>query len=188
MTCRPHRDHPFFAVLSDTHGSVGAWTKARPLWSGAEAILHCGDVLYHGPRNPLPSAHDPASLASLLLQESLPLFLVRGNCDADVDALVLQRPLCSRVAFWWRGRTILAAHGEDFTTFREEALRMGAHLALSGHTHVASLVREGSTWFLNPGSLSLPKGKDPASFALVSEAGMEIRTLDGEILSQGGWD
>ena len=173
---------PWFAVLSDTHGSVQAWRRGRRLCEGAEGILHCGDVLYHGPRNPLPDAYDPQSLASDLAKEDLPLFLVRGNCDADVDALVLGLFLCDRVAFWWRGRKILAGHGEDFSSFREEALRFGTDLAMTGHTHVASLLREGKTWFLNPGSLSLPKGKDPASLALVFESHLQIRTLEGSVL------
>lgn len=177
----------FFLVCSDVHGSAGAWGRFESFVPGASFVVHCGDLFYHGPRNPLPDLYDPKGLSEALGRVQVPLFLIRGNCDASVDQLMAPVPLVDRLAVFWEGISVIGAHGEDFTAFREEAIKGGFRLALSGHTHVASVVREGDTVFLNPGSLSLPKGKDPASFAVVSTGGLGIVTLDGEVLHREAW-
>lgn len=178
----------FIGIISDTHGSLNAWSKAWDVWQNPDLVIHVGDVLYHGPRNPLPEDYSPAELADAMNRCHVPLLIARGNCDADVDGMVLRWPLESRqVTLWWEDRLILVEHGEDFSAFRERALRCGATLAISGHTHVASVVREGKTLFLNPGSASLPKGKDPASVARLDEEGITILTLDGDVLHREKW-
>lgn len=173
----------FFVVCSDVHGSASSWRRLERHLGGASFLLHCGDLFYHGPRNPLPDGYDPKALGELLRSAPVTVFLVRGNCDAAVDRLVAQPiPMADVFAFWWDGIKGMAAHGEDFTSFRQEALAGGFRLALSGHTHVASVIREGDTLFVNPGSLSLPKGKDPASFAVITPSHVWVVTLDGEVL------
>lgn len=175
-------------VISDTHGSLPAWTRAWKCWGDPDLVIHGGDVLYHGPRNPLPEGYSPAELAEAMNQSPVPVLISKGNCDADVDGMVLQWPVgSSQVILWWEGRLILVEHGEDFSSFRDRALRCKASLAISGHTHVASIVREGKTIFLNPGSASLPKGKDPASVALLDREGITILTLDGAVLHREKW-
>ncbi len=175
-------------VISDTHGAPGGWEKALLLWKDVECILHAGDVLYHGPRNPLPQGHGPRELARLIDQSPVPVFISRGNCDTEVDQCMFRWPLLSPlVPLWWEGRFILLAHGDRFTETRELALSCGASLVITGHTHVGSVQREGSTLFLNPGSASLPKGRDPASVALVDSREIRILTLDGEVLHREPW-
>jgi putative phosphoesterase len=175
-------------IISDTHGDARGWGEARRVWGEVEAVLHAGDVLYHGPRNPLPEAYGPKALAKAMNESPVPLFIARGNCDAPVDQNMLRWPLLSPlVPLWWEGKFILLSHGEDFTKLRELALHCGASLVITGHTHVASVQREESTIFLNPGSASLPKGRDPASAALLDSREILIFTLQGDILHREPW-
>ncbi len=172
----------YLGVLSDTHGSASAVSAALALLGEAELLVHVGDVLYHGPRNPLPEGYAPSEAARRLQAAPAPLWIARGNCDADVDALVLDAPFAPSLLLWWRGIRILVEHGESFSAFRRRAMRSRVHLAISGHTHVASVVREEGVVFLNPGSAALPKGRDPASVARVYPDSLVLMTLSGEIL------
>ncbi|HOU33109.1 MAG TPA: phosphodiesterase [Synergistaceae bacterium] len=174
-------------IVSDTHGSLTAWENAQKLWGPVEGVLHAGDVFYARADRPLPPGFAPDELAAALNACPVPLLLARGNCDSPADEGKLRWPLGAVVSAWWRGRLILVEHGEDFSAFRERALGCGAALAISGHTHVASLVREGGTIFLNPGSASLPLGRDPASVALVDEEELTIVTLSGVVLHREPW-
>lgn len=174
-------------IVSDTHGSLPAWSTALELFGDAETILHAGDVLYHGPRNPLPSGYTPSDLAEAMRGYNGTLLIARGNCDADVDQMVLDKPFAPYVTFNWLDKKILMMHGDNFALFRRMALDNKVDLAISGHTHVASVVREYGTIFLNPGSTTLPKGRDPASLAIACERGISIFTLDGGLLYRAEW-
>lgn len=174
-------------VMSDTHGSFPAWRDALELFGTVDAVLHAGDVLYHGPRNPLPDGYTPSDLANAMRGYNGTLFIARGNCDAEVDQMVLDKPLSPCVSLWWRGKKIFMMHGDNFSLFRQMAMDNKVDLAISGHTHVGSVVREKGTIFLNPGSTTLPKGRDPASAAIVCERGISIFTLDGGLLHREEW-
>jgi putative phosphoesterase len=176
-------------IISDTHGNLRAWQAALAVWGEVDMILHAGDVLYHGPKNPLPEGYGPRELAEAMNASPVPLLFAQGNCDAEEDARVLRWPLDTRTAvLWWRGMLVLMRHGENFSAFRDLALRCGARLAVSGHTHVGSVVREEGTIFLNPGSASLPKGRDPASCAIADGEGISILTLEGTLLHHEPWN
>lgn len=174
-------------IVSDTHGSLPAWRAALKLFGSPEAVLHAGDVLYHGPRNPLPAGYTPADLADAMRAYPGTLLIARGNCDAAVDQMVLNRQFPACVSLEWQGKKIIMMHGDNFPLLRQTALDRKADLAVSGHTHVASVVRERGTIFLNPGSTTLPKGRDPASAAMITEAGISIFTLDGGLLYSEEW-
>jgi len=177
------------AVISDTHGSVTAWRKARQVWKGSNMIIHLGDVLYHGPRNPLPEGYKPKELTEEINSSEIPVIIVRGNCDADIDTVMLKWPIVNPyLVMWWNDRLILASHGTDFERDKSVALSFGADLMLVGHTHVCSLAREGRTIFLNPGSVSLPKGREPASLALIDMDAISILSMDGIVIYHESWD
>lgn len=167
-------------VLADTHGHEDAWVKASLLWGDApDAVLHAGDVL---------SSDVDTGLGGMIRSAAFPVIISRGNCDYPEDEKILHRPLLSPYAFvWWNGKSILMAHGNRFEELRALALRSRVDLAVYGHTHVASVVREEGTIFLNPGSASLPRGRDPASAAIVDEDEIRIFTLDGAALHRERW-
>ena len=166
-------------VIADTHGHADAWEKALKIWGDVEAILHAGDVLKSG---------IDTGLADLINISSVPVLIAKGNSDFPKDQESLNWPILSPyVMIWWQGKLILLSHGSHFSQVRELALRSRANLVITGHTHVGSLVREGRTWFLNPGGASLPRGRDPASVALIEESIIQIITLDGELLHYEIW-
>lgn len=175
-------------VISDTHGSLSAWEKAWNIWSDVEAVIHCGDILYHGPKNVIPEGYDTLALPSAMNRSEVPILIARGNCDADVDQDLIKWPLLSPfLTIWWQGRYILVSHGTDFSKIRSLALEFKPHLVITGHTHVASLIVENEIIYLNPGSASLPKGRDPESVATLTEREIRIITLQGDVLHRQEW-
>lgn len=156
-------------VISDTHGDVRAWRKViEGVFKDAGLIIHAGDILYHGPRNPLVPGYNPPALSTLINSCPVPVLFAKGNCDAEVDQLMLDYPIQSPYVFMQLGNLrVMAHHGDGLD--RDEALRLSrlyhAHLFISGHTHVPSLEEESGVVLLNPGSPSLPKGDGRPSVA-----------------------
>lgn len=144
--------------ISDTHGSLTAWQAALagPL-TGCDLIVHCGDVLYHGPRNAIPNGYDSRGLAAAMNESPCPIVLSRGNCDADIDGALLEWPLLSPYSFLSvEGLSILALH--ESPEHPEELLRRyRLGLLVSGHTHISRVQRTPSGILLNPGSAGSPK-------------------------------
>jgi len=167
-------------VLSDTHGSFSAWKTAESLIPGAAFIIHAGDVLYHGPRNPLPDGYSPMELAEAINQSSVPVHLVRGNCDAEVDYMVLGAQASDTLVLELDGLTVLVNHGHNLNDklLIELAQPRSAKLIITGHTHIPRLEKLQGHIFLNPGSIALPKGGYPATAAIVTSNRIEIVTLD----------
>lgn len=146
-------------ILSDTHGSLKNFAEALAVLGDCEMILHGGDVLYHGPRNPLPEDYSPKDLAEQINGMKNILF-VRGNCDADVDQMVIKHPLQSPYLLCQLGKyKILISHG--YTRDRKDYIQMArdfnANIFIYGHTHIKELSREENLIVINPGSTSLPK-------------------------------
>ncbi len=152
-----------FGVISDTHGSLTAWQNAyHSCFQNVDAIIHCGDVLYHGPRNPLPEGYNPQGLAMELQKIRQPLIFAKGNCDAEVDQLLIEYPLESPYAhIFTPGLRMLVTHGHHWNPEQPpSSLKKGYDLIISGHTHLPVLKKESGMILLNPGSPSLPKN-DP---------------------------
>lgn len=179
-------------VISDTHGSLTAWRKAyNRFFTDADLIVHCGDLFYHGPRNPLPDGYAPRALAEALNDCPVRLVIVRGNCDAPVDESLLKQPVHSPYAtLEWEGRTILAWHeGEVVPEAAEVLAERRPDVFLTGHTHRARVWRAGATLCLNPGSPALsklPEGRP--TVAVLDDHGARILDVDtGSVVEQAGW-
>lgn len=145
--------------ISDTHGGLGDTLQALEALKDAKEICHIGDVLYHGPRNDLPESYNPKELADVLKDRSDIIF-VRGNCDADVDEMVLEHNLSikSRVVTF-DGYRFYLIHGYEETEEEriQQAKEQGCHVVVSGHTHVKVLEKKDGIVVLNPGSTTIPK-------------------------------
>ncbi len=178
-------------IASDLHGSAPAVEKLLTAFenSHSERLILLGDILYHGPRNDLPAGYDPKRVIALLTPYADRLFCVRGNCDTEVDQMVLPFPILAETALLYvDGRTWFAAHGH----------RSGANPAandlpplpagsvfLSGHTHVPTLDADiNGVLRLNPGSTSIPKGGFPASYALYEDDRFTVMDFDGNIVME----
>jgi putative phosphoesterase len=178
-------------VVSDTHGSLTAWQKALDgPCRDADLILHAGDVLYHGPRNPFPREYKPADLAVAINNCPIPLLIARGNCDTEVDQAVLTVPLQSPYLLVQEGgKRIMVTHGHAASLDEQVrwAARCGVDLLITGHTHVPVLQRFDAILHLNPGSLSLPKQPEPIpTLALIEGEWVKVVELESgrEIMSE----
>lgn len=157
-------------IISDTHGVVLPWKRVLgQIFRDVEVILHAGDVLYHGPRNPVLEGYAPQELAIALNECPVPVLIARGNCDAEVDQMLLNIPLASPYLFTvLNGKRVLVHHGHSLQNDELEELtrRWDIDLCISGHTHVAAIEKKNGTVYFNPGSCSLPKGAGVPSVGL----------------------
>ncbi len=174
-------------IASDIHGDAEA-TKlllSRFQESGATRMLLLGDILYHGPRNDLPSGYAPKEVIALLNQHKNEILCVRGNCDAEVEEMVLDFPVRADYAYIAPDeRTVIfATHGHCIT--KETALLRPGECFLQGHTHIAEISTFGvDNLFVNPGSVSIPKGGKPASYAIFRDGKFTLHRLtDGAPLA-----
>lgn len=146
-------------VMSDTHGSLLYFEKALTALNDCDFILHGGDVLYHGPRNPLPEGYNPKELA-IRLNKIDNILIAKGNCDSDVDQMVIDHPIQTPYVVSQFGKLrILITHGyvESKEDMIKKAKSMSANVIISGHTHVKELYLDDNLVVLNPGSTSIPK-------------------------------
>lgn len=175
-------------IASDIHGSFSSTAvladmaeRIAPDW-----LILLGDLLYHGPRNPLPEGYDPAKTAQCLNRFSHKIIAVNGNCDAEVDQLLLAFPLAPKFSWILAGGVrILASHGhlhgpEDFGS-----LGLGVGDAfLRGHSHVPEAWTADGVHVWNPGSLSLPKQGFPRSYAVYEDSRFRVLDLDGNTIME----
>lgn len=166
-------------IASDLHGSAAACRILldRAAAEGPDRLVLLGDLLYHGPRNALPDGYDPAAVAALLNEAPWPITAVRGNCDAEVDQMVLGFPCRDTAALIADGsRELFCTHGHVFSPDDHPALGPRAAF-LSGHTHRKTLERRNGVLYVNPGSPSIPKD-GTASFAVYDNGRFTLRDLE----------
>lgn len=171
-------------IISDTHGHEGAWQTAfDKAFHDADMILHAGDVLYHGPRNPMKDDYNPAGLVAKINSCPVPVIIAKGNCDSSVDASCLELPVQAPYAYVvYEGLRIIVTHGDSVMT-DEEKDKMAAHLKadlfISGHIHTTVLEKRGQTVFLNPGSAALSKREDGRNtYAVLENRTIRIYDID----------
>lgn len=172
---------------SDIHGSLPATERVleRFAQSGAQWLVILGDVLYHGPRNALPEGYAPAQVAERLNEQAARIIAVRGNCDSEVDQMLLHFPI---TAPWQQvlleNRRIFLTHGHLFGADNVPALNAGDVLAY-GHTHLPVAEKRGELYHFNPGSVSIPKGGFAASYGILNDNVLSVIALnDQSIIAQ----
>ena len=168
-------------IASDIHGSA-YW--CRQLISafkneGAEKLLLLGDILYHGPRNDLPDEYSPKQVLATLNEHKDKITCVRGNCDSEVDQMVLEFPIMADFALLERGNaTLFATHGHLYNEQTPPLLKKGDVL-LNGHFHVpCARETENGAYYVNCGSVSLPKDGTPHSYILVEDNVFYFKDLE----------
>ena len=168
-------------VISDTHGSLTAWKEAyNKYFTDTDFIIHCGDILYHGPRNPLPEGYDPPGLAQELNSLQKMIIFVRGNCDAEVDQLMIDSPIEAPYAHVVTPCfTILTHHGHTLLPDSlPQKIKSDYNIFISGHTHLAGIKKTENIYLLNPGSPALPKNESHTpTVAMISEQKITIFNL-----------
>ena len=168
-------------IASDLHGSAYYCRKMMEAFEreGADRLFLLGDLLYHGPRNDLPREYAPKEVIPLLNGKKEKLLCVRGNCDAEVDQMVLEFPVLADYAVLPVGqRLIYATHGHIYHVKNLPPLAPGDVL-LHGHTHVPAWTEFGQgNLYLNPGSVSLPKEDSPHSYMTLEGNTMQWKELE----------
>ena len=176
-------------IASDLHGSSRCCRALLAAFEREQAdrIVLLGDLLYHGPRNPFPEEYDTFAVTALLNSVKEKLLCVRGNCDSEVDQMVLEFPMLAEYAFLSvDGVNLCATHGHNSGPDKLPPLTAGDYL-LCGHIHLPVRRQMGEITYLNPGSLSLPKENTPRSYMTLMdgifrwhklETGEEFAPLD----------
>ncbi|AJF75358.1 MULTISPECIES: phosphodiesterase [Raoultella] len=165
---------------SDIHGSLPAAERVleRFAQSGAQWLIILGDVLNHGPRNALPEGYAPAEVAGKLNGAAARIIAVRGNCDSEVDQMLLDFPI---TAPWQQVLTercrLFLTHGHLYSPEKLPSLCAGDVLVY-GHTHIPVAEKRGDIFLFNPGSVSIPKGGFPASYGLLDGDRLQVLALD----------
>ena len=168
-------------IASDLHGSAYYCRKMLEAFEreGADRLFLLGDLLYHGPRNDLPREYAPKEVIPLLNGKKEKLLCVRGNCDAEVDQMVLEFPVLADYAVLPVGRRLIyATHGHIYHVKNLPPLAPGDVL-LHGHTHVPAWTEFGQgNLYLNPGSVSMPKENSPHSYMTLEGNTMQWKELE----------
>ncbi|MBD5140392.1 MAG: phosphodiesterase [Ruminococcus sp.] len=164
---------------SDIHGAAECCEKMLKRFDEerAEKLFLLGDILYHGPRNDLPADYAPKKVIAMLNERKNQLLCVRGNCDTEVDQMVLDFPIMAEYALLYLdGRTVFLTHGHKFNTDTPPLLNDG-DILLHGHTHVQTIDESRGYTYMNPGSVSLPKNGMPKSYMIYEDGVFSLREL-----------
>ena len=170
-------------IASDIHGSAAYCQKLLAAFGREQAdrLLLLGDLLYHGPRNDLPQGYAPKEVIAQLSGVKDKVFCVRGNCEAEVDQMVLPFPvLADYCLLEQKGRVIFATHGHHYNLENPPLLQPGDVL-LHGHTHIPAKDNSLGFWYLNPGSVSIPKENSPHSYMTLEDGQFLWKDLDGAV-------
>lgn len=173
-------------IASDIHGSefyckevLAAFEKEK-----ADRLLLLGDLLYHGPRNDLPKDYNPKAVITLLNEHKADIVCVRGNCEAEVDQMVLNFPVMADYAVIEIGKNIVfATHGHVFNENNVPPLHKGDVL-LHGHTHVPKFVVHEDYVYMNPGSASIPKENSHHGYMTLEDGVFTWKDFDGNVKNQ----
>ena len=169
-------------IASDIHGSALWCRKMLESWEREDTprLLLLGDILYHGPRNDLPDQYSPKEVLAMLNPLRQSVFCVRGNCDTEVDQMVLDFPILADYALLYAGDKLLyATHGHVYNPDSPPPLESGAVL-LNGHTHVPAFISKDTFTYVNPGSVSIPKEGSCHSYILLEDNCLQWKDLATE--------
>ena len=169
-----------YVIASDIHGSAYycRLLKDRFLAEGAQKLILLGDLLYHGARNALPRDYSTLETAAVLNSLREDILCVRGNCDSDVDAMVLEFPITAAFALLpVGGRTLVLTHGHN-----EYARLKEGDVLVNGHFHVPAFERRGTYTYVNCGSVAIPKEGSPHAYLVLEDGALLWKNVEtGEI-------
>ena len=173
-------------IASDIHGSAYYCEKMIEAYKRekADKLLLLGDLLYHGPRNDLPKEYAPKQVIPMLNAMKDKIYAVRGNCEAEVDQMVLEFPVMADYCILSiDGKTLYATHGHVYNENNLPPFHEG-DILIHGHTHVLKAEQKEGYILLNPGSVSIPKEGNPPTYAVLEDKTFTIKDFDGNIIKE----
>ena len=175
-----------YMFASDIHGSAYYCRKMLEAFDkeGAGRLVILGDLLYHGPRNDLPREYAPKEVITMLNERKNQIYAVRGNCEAEVDQMVLDFPvLADYCILAIDGKTFYATHGHIYNKDHLPPIQNG-DILIHGHTHVLRAEKMDGYTLLNPGSVSIPKEGNPPTYAILENNRFAILDFDGNTVKE----
>lgn len=175
-----------YVFASDIHGSAFFAKKLIDKFEehSADKLILLGDLLYHGPRNDLPIDYNPKAVIEYFNKYKDRIYSVRGNCDSEVDQMVLEFPIMSDYSvFVLNDISFIATHGHIYNPETLPPIKKGEAL-IFGHIHLPIAEKRGDIYVLNPGSTSIPKGGNKSSYAVLEDKKFTIYTFDDEIIKE----
>lgn len=172
-----------YMIASDIHGSAYYCEKLVEAFKREEAdkLILLGDILYHGPRNDLPRDYAPKKVIRMLNDIKDKIHCVRGNCDAEVDQMVLEFPIMADYAVFSEGKYVIyATHGHVYGPENLPKLKNG-EILLCGHTHIPACEEKESFIYMNPGSVSIPKENSVNSYMLWADDKFTWKDFKGSV-------
>lgn len=172
--------------ISDIHGSLYYLKKALNEFEKEKAdyLVILGDALYHGPRNPLPKEYNPKEVANLLNEYKDKIMAVRGNCDTEVDAMLIDYPMLSDYSIiLYNNRRLFLTHGHVFNKDNLPNLS-DDDVLIHGHTHILKAEKVENIYLINPGSISLPKQNNPNTYGVLENDIFSIKDFEGNIVKE----
>ena len=168
-----------YLVVSDIHGDASSVEFIKNIYEKGnfECILNAGDILYHGPRNDLPKDYNPKLCIKLLNELKNNIIAVWGNCEAEVDQMVLDFKINKDIDLNINNMKCHMEHGHHLDLYEGKA-----DIIISGHTHIPVLKRENNIIYLNPGSISIPKGGFERSYAIIDDKKITIYDINNKII------
>ncbi|MDO4276303.1 MAG: phosphodiesterase [Eubacteriales bacterium] len=170
-----------YMFASDIHGSAYYCRRMTEAYKeeGAERLVLLGDLLYHGPRNDLPREYAPKEVIRMLNEMKQEIYAVRGNCEAEVDQMVLEFPVMADYCILViDGKTFYATHGHIYNKDNLPPMKTG-DILIHGHTHILKAKDMDGYILLNPGSVSIPKKDNPPTYAILEDGLFSIKDFDG---------
>lgn len=168
-------------IASDIHGSAYYCDLMIRRFQAekADRMILLGDILYHGPRNDLPEEYAPKKVIEQLSAYADRILCVRGNCEAEVDQMVLPFPVLAEYALMDLGRSLLfITHGHVYHKNHLPPLHAG-DILLHGHTHIPVCMEQDGIMIMNPGSVSIPKEDSWHGYMVLENGVFSWKDLDG---------
>lgn len=168
--------------FTDIHGSYYAMKEILKVieQEKPDKVVFLGDLLYHGPRNPFPKEYNPMGVAEAIKSLPVPSVLVKGNCDSEVDEMVIDRKFQARHTIMVDGLKIICTHGHKLDSLNCK----GAFAVIYGHYHINNIAEKDGVYYVNLSSVSLPKEGNASAYAVYSDKTLTLKTFDGEKISE----
>lgn len=174
-----------YLIVSDIHGSLPRLEQVLDFFEREkmDMLLILGDILNYGPRNGVPEGLDAPGIAERLNALADRIIAVRGNCDSEVDQMLLHFPILSDYAMIVDdGIRFFLTHGHIYNKVKMPEVK--TEVLLYGHTHMQEIVHCDDRIVCNTGSITFPKGDNPPTFATYADGKLALRLLDGTILAE----
>lgn len=166
-----------YLIFSDLHGSIESMEKIieKFKYHNCDKLICLGDVLYHGPRNDLPAHYNPKAVIKLINEYKDKILCIQGNCDAEVDQMVLDFPIIKDYVLKVSNKDVYLCHGHHLDNMKYDVV-------LHGHTHVTGVKEKEGKIYINPGSVTIPKENTNRGYIILENNTFTFYDLDENVI------